>query len=304
MRPEISLDSLLVLDAIARRGSFAGAAEELHRAPSSVTYAIQRLEQSLGVSLFDRRGHRARLTPAGEALLREGRELLHLAEGVTRHVRRIATGWEAELRIAVGDLVPWPRVLELCAAFYQVAPETRLRLSLEVLGGTWDALVSGRADLVIGAPGEGPPGGGYTAEPLGEVEFVFAVAPDHPLASAPEPLSSADIRRHRVVVAADTSRGLPPRTVGVLPGQRVFTVPDLEVKRLAQCRGLGVGYLPRHLVRQDLEQGRLVEKAVEDTGGGRHTLHYAWSSHNRGQAIGWFREQLAAAAVSGAWFRT
>ncbi len=152
IKPRISLDALLVLDAIARRGSFAAAAEELHRVPSSVTYAIQKLEESLDTPLFDRRGHRARLTPAGEALLREGRDLLTLTDRVARNVKRIATGWEAELNIAVGDLIPHERVLELCEAFYQVAPETRLRLSTEVLGGTWDALVSGRADLVIGTP--------------------------------------------------------------------------------------------------------------------------------------------------------
>ncbi len=218
MNSRLDLDALLVLDAIARRGSFAAAAEELHRVPSSVTYAIQKLEESLRVTLFDRKGHRARLTPAGEALLREGRDLLSMADGVVRNVQRIATGWEAELRIAVGDLIPYGKMLDLVEAFHRITPDTRLRLSTEVLGGTWDALVSGRADLVIGAPGDGPPGGSYARHPLGEVEFVFAVAPHHPLAAEPEPLSHDVIRKYRAVAAADSSRGLPPRTVGLLPG--------------------------------------------------------------------------------------
>ena len=72
----ISLDALLVLDSISRNGSFAAAGEELHRVPSAITYTIQKLEQDLEVKLFDRSGHRARLTDAGEALLREGRHLL------------------------------------------------------------------------------------------------------------------------------------------------------------------------------------------------------------------------------------
>ena len=96
-KPRISLDALLVLDAIARRGSFAAAAEELHRVPSSVTYAIQKLEESLDTPLFDRRGHRARLTRAGEALLREGRDLLTLTDRVARNVKRIAPG-ERDIR--------------------------------------------------------------------------------------------------------------------------------------------------------------------------------------------------------------
>ena len=302
MKPEISLDALLVLDAIARRGSFSAAAGELHRVPSSVTYAIQKLEENLGVTLFDRRAHRAHLTPAGEALLREGRDLLTMADGVARNVKRIATGWEAELRIAVGDLIPWARVLELCEAFYRIAPDTRLRLSSEVLGGTWDALVSGRADLVIGAPGDGPPGGGYAVHPLGEAEFVFALAPSHPLAREPEPLASEQIRRHRAVAAADSSRGLPARTVGLLPGQPVLTVPDLETKRQAQIRGLGVGYLPRHMIAGDLSAGRLVTRATEDAGTGRHALCYAWRTRNTGKALAWFRERLCREEGGIDWF--
>lgn len=302
MKPEISLDALLVLDAIARRGSFSAAAEELHRVPSSVTYAIQKLEESLGVTLFDRRGHRAHLTPAGEALLREGRDLLTMADGVARNVKRIATGWEAELRIAVGDLMPYAKVLELCEAFYQIAPDTRLRLSSEVLGGTWDALVSGRADLVIGAPGDGPPGGGYALHPLGEVEFVFVVAPHHPLAGEPEPLTNDLIRRHRAVAAADTSRGLPPRTVGLLPGQNVLTVPDLHIKREAQKKGLGIGYLPRHLIAGDIAAGDLIVKATEDGVSTRHMLYYAWRTRHQGKALAWFKEQLCGDGKGIDWF--
>ena len=298
----INLEALVVLDAIDRRGSFAAAAKQLHRATSSVTYAIQKLENQLDVILFDRRGHRAKLTPAGEALLSEGRNLLIMADGVERNVKRVATGWEAELRIAVGDLMPWTRILELCEAFYQVAPDTRLSLSTEVLGGTWDALVSGRADLVIGAPGDGPSGGGYAHALLGDVEFLFAVAPNHPLAGATEPLSNDLIRSYRAVAAADSSRDLPPRTVGLLPGQSVLTVPDLEIKRLAQKRGLGVGYLPRHMIAGDIATGKLIVKATEDGISIRHPLYYAWRTRHQGKALIWFKDQMSADGKVIDWF--
>ena len=302
MRPGINLDALLVLDSISRKASFAAAAEELHRVPSSVTYAIQKLEDSLGVKLFDRRGHRAQLTPAGEALLQEGRDLLALADGVERNVKRVATGWEAELRIAIGDLIPSDKVLELCEAFYQVAPDTRLRIDAEVLGGTWDALVSGRVDFVIGAPGDAPAGGGYTQHPLGEVEFVFVVAPDHPLAELAEPLSNNTIRHHRAVAAADSSRGLPPRTVGLLPGQTVLTVPDMEIKRQAHIKGLGVGYMPMHLIEEDISAGRLVVKTTEDSLNAHYTIYYAWRSNHRGKALAWFKQQLCGEDSRYDWF--
>lgn len=294
MKPQINLDGLHVIDAIAREGSFAAAAEALHRVPSSVTYAVRRVEESLGVRLFDRAGHRAELTAAGEALLREGRELLQLANALGRKVQRVATGWEAELRIAVGDLVPFEPILELCDAFYAVAPDTHLQLSREVLGGAWDALHAERADLVIGAAGDAPMGEGYSVHPLGEVQFIFALAADHPLALVPEPLPMDLIRKYRAVAAADSSRGLPPRTVGLLPGQPVLTVPDLQTKREAHIRGLGVGYLPLHMIQSDIEAGRLVTRRTEDGLGSRPQLFYAWPSRHLGKGLEWFREQLMA----------
>ena len=64
----ITLDLLKVLDAIDQRGSFAAAAQALHKVPSALTYTIQKVEQDLGLKLFDRSGHRAKLTAAGNLL--------------------------------------------------------------------------------------------------------------------------------------------------------------------------------------------------------------------------------------------
>ncbi|HCA27929.1 MAG TPA: LysR family transcriptional regulator, partial [Betaproteobacteria bacterium] len=247
MNIKLSLESIAVLDAIDRKGSFAAAAKALSKVPSALTYTVQKLEQDLAVKLFERSGHRAAPTPAGRALLHEGRHLLRAAAEIESQVKRIATGWETELRIAVGDLAPLKRVLPLLAEFYALESGTRVRLSSEVFGGCWDALATGRADLAIGAPAEVPAGGGFGAQPLGTVAFVFAVAPGHPLARTPEPLSRGDIVNYRAVVAADSSRDLAPRTAGVLFGQEALTVPDIRAKLEAQRQGLGVGYLPRYL---------------------------------------------------------
>src|SRR5919199_3106227 len=96
----LTLDALIVLDAIDRAGSFAAGAEQLFRVPSAVSYTIHKLEQDLGVRIFDRSGHRAKLTSAGAQLLKDGRELLRLAEGVERKVKEVGAGWEARLAIA------------------------------------------------------------------------------------------------------------------------------------------------------------------------------------------------------------
>jgi len=289
---KLSLDALLVLDAIARKGSFAAAAEELHRVPSAITYTVQKLEQDLDVQLFDRSGHRARLTRAGEELLRDGRYLLRAATDIECRVQRIAKGWETELRIAYNDIIPAARLASLLSSFYQDAPSTRLRLSAEILGGCWDALFSGRADLVIGAPGDSPPETGAIVRPFGEIPFLFAVAPTHPLAQAEEPVSTAEVLRHRVVVAADTSRSLAPWTAGLAVGQDTLTVSTMQAKLEAQVEGLGVGYLPTSMARAALESGRLVRKHIEDESDKATRLSLAWRSRDTGKALKWWLTRL------------
>lgn len=294
---KLTLDALLVLDAIDRKGSFAAAADDLHRVPSALTYTVQKLEQDLDATLFDRSGHRARLTPAGRKLLDEGRHLLRAAHTLEQIVRRVATGWETELRIAVDELVPMARIYPLIDAFYQQEDcGTQLRISREGLGGSWEALLDGRADLVLGATGEGPAGGRCATRLLGEQTFIFVVAPGHPLADAPEPLTEETLQQYRAVAAADTSRRLPPRTSALLSGQDVLTLPDLETKLEAQRLGLGVGYLPGYLVAEDLARGTLLEKAVASNPPAPQ-LFAAWRTGEDGRALHWFLQRLEDPAI-------
>ncbi|WP_455218297.1 LysR family transcriptional regulator [Kaarinaea lacus] len=287
----LTLDALTVLDAIDRKGSFAAAAEEIYRVPSAISYTVQKLEQDLDITIFDRSGHRASLTPAGRALLEEGRHLLRAARDLENHVKRISTGWEAELNIAVEAIISVEALLPLVKEFYSENSGTRIQLRNEVLAGSWDALATGRADIIIGAVGDGLPEGNYNSMPLGEITMVFVVSPDHLLASHEEPVSSANIRKHRAVAIADSSLHLARRSSGLLTGQDVLTVPDMETKIQAQINGLGVGYIPEHLIRSEISEGKLVVKHVENEAIQREAL-IAWRSDHQGNALKWFRKKL------------
>ena len=288
---DLTLDALIVLDAIDRKGSFAAAAEALYRVPSAISYTVQKLEQDLDTPIFDRSGHRAILTPAGKSLLDEGRHILRSANDLECHVKRIVTGWEAELCIAVDTILPQTALLPLIHDFYKGNSGTRLQVRREVLGGSWDALITGRADLIIGASSESPPDGSYSSVPLGEIEMVFAVAPSHPLASSDEPISNATLLQHRAVAVADTSRQLTPRTSGLLTGQDVLTVADMEAKLEAQIQGLGVGYLPLHRIKPAVEKGTLIIKSVESPRS-KITILLAWRIDHQGKALKWFVDEL------------
>jgi DNA-binding transcriptional LysR family regulator len=287
----LTLDALQVLDAVDRKGSFAAAAEELHRVPSAITYSVQQLESGLGVSVFDRRGHRAVLTEAGRELLNEGRHLLRAAADLECRVQQVAKGWEVELRIAVSSALDIEKLFGIVAEFYGQKTGTRLRFSHEVLAGSWDALAGGRADLSIGASGDPPPGGGYATRTLGRIELVFVAAPFHPICDEPQPLTDETIQRYRAVSIADSSRHLPPRTVGLLSGQDVLTVPSVEAKAAAHIAGLGVGFLPRWMAERETLAGtlRILEVAGARPGG---EALVAWRTSHEGRALKWFVKRL------------
>lgn len=290
----LSLDALLVLDAIARRGSFAAAAEEVHRTTSTLSYTVQKLERDLGVSLFDRSGHRAELTEHGRLLLAEGRELLDQALALERRMRTLGRGWEPTLRLCINELVGLAPVYAVVRDFQAEGHPTRLRIDSGVLGGPWEALLAQRADLAICEVPAAPPAE-IAHAPLWTVDFVFAVAPDHPLAAAPQPLKAAEIRRHCVVVAADSALAAPPRSSGVAQARDVLTVDSLAAKFEAQLAGLGIGFLPVPLAAPALADGRLVALRVVAPKP-RVALSLAWRADAQGPALRWFVERLRALA--------
>ena len=311
-RNALTPDALAMMDTIARTGSFAAAARELGKVPSALTYSVRQLEDALDVLLFDRSSRQARLTAAGTELLVEGRRLLAEMDAVANRVHRVSTGWETQLTIACDAAISRRTVLELCEAFYALRPKdlggsgpgTRLRLRTEVMSGTLEALVSGQADLAIGLPTDTPAQAGIELRPLGEVEFIFVLAPHHPLAARPEPLTDDCLYPHRGVAVADSAQRLTPITVNLLPGQDVLTVTSMEDKREAILMGLGAGFLPEPLVHEDLAAGRLVQKAVARQ---RRVarIQYGWRTAAapqprrapQGLGLRWWLDQLESAAT-------
>lgn len=292
-RDVLTPDALAMLQTIAATGSFAAAARELSLVPSALTYRVRRIEDALDVLLFDRSSRQARLTEAGAELLREGSRLLEEIDAVANRVKRVATGWESQLTIAVDSIISKTTVLELCESFFALNPPTRIKLRDETLSGTLACLTSGQADLALGIAESGT-NADIHSKPLGDVSFVYAVAPHHPLASAPEPLKDEWIRQHRAVAVADTIARGNGVTMGLLGGQDVFTVATMKDKLDVQLRGLGSGFVPECMARAYIETGRLVVKKMERPQR-IVRVNYAWRSPTKadhGRALTWWLAQL------------
>ena len=300
-RDVLTPDALAMLQAIAAAGSFAGAARDLGVVPSALSYRVRQIEDALDVLLYDRGSRQARLTEAGAELLREGARLLEEIDAVANRVRRVATGWEPQLTVVMDSIISRATMMELCESFFALQPPTRIKLREETLSGTLEALTSGQADLALGVV-DTSNATGIHGKPLGDVRFVYAVAPHHPLASAPEPLKDEVIRQHRAVAVADSVTRGGGLTVGLLGGQDVFTVANMPAKLDAQLRGLGCGFVPECMARAYIETGRLVVKKMERPQR-IVRLNYAWRGGARsehGRALKWWLAQLESPATRAA----
>jgi len=291
----LTLEDLQLLEAVRATGSLSRAAARLGKAPSTVSAAARQLEERVDALLFDRSAYRIALTPAGLLLVEQSARLHADAQRLTQRVRQVAKGWEAELHIATDELANIEALLPLVSAFDALESAVRLRFTHEVLGGTWEALLEQRADLVVAATNEPPGVAQLQWFELTRLEWVFAVAPSHPLVRASKrgklALSREQIGAFRSVAVADTSRLGQARSYGVQAAQDRLAVPSMRAKIAAQAAGLGVGWLPLERVRAQLERGTLIALPTEEPRE-PNVLYVGWQSSRAGPALQWWVDKL------------
>lgn len=283
--PKITLDQWAALVAVVDHGGYAQASARLHRTQSTVTYTVQRLEEQLGLKVFERRGRKAVLTSAGAMLYRRGKSLLEDAARVERSAAALAQGWEPELRIAVDMIFPTWLLLRALARFGDQHPDVRIELIESALGGTEDALTGGDADFVIGSLVPG----GFVGDPLMHVRFVCAAAPSHPLLGLRRALTLEDLRQHRHLIVRDS--GVRRSRSGGWLNERRWTVSNKATSIRAARMGLGYAWFAEENIREELDSGALVALPLEEGAERYVTLYLVYADR---QAAGPGTLRLAA----------
>ena len=239
-RNVLTPDALAMMDVIARTGSFAAAARELGKVPSSLTYSVRQLEDALDVLLFDRRSRQARLTAAGVELLTEGRRLLEQMDAVASRVKRVAAGWETQLSIAADGVISRITVFELCEAFYSLAPSlaTSLARSLAtartVVGGPLPTQGHTRAPAAAlrgGGNADAQADGARPPATLGGPGTRLRLRTEI-MAGTWEALTSGQVD---LAIGVGTERGLPPGVQMKELGSMAFVFAVAPHHPLAQC---------------------------------------------------------------------
>ena len=272
--PRITLDQWAALVAVVEQGGYGQASKRLHRTQSTVTYTIKKLEDQLGLKVFERQGRRAALTPAGQVLYRRGKSLLDDASRLERSAAGLAQGWEAEVRLAVEAIFPTWLLLRALAEFGDEHPDIRVELIEAVLGGVEEALTEGRVDFIIGTLVPG----GFIGDALMQVRFVCAAAPTHPLHRLGRPVEIEDLRAHRHLVVRDS--GMRRSRSGGWLNERRWTVSNKATSIRAACMGLGFAWYAEENIREELQSGLARAPAADGRSGTlRHPVPRVRGSH-------------------------
>lgn len=293
MLDAMSLDQLRTFIAAAEEGSFSAAGRKLRRAQSVVSTTLANLEQQVGFPLFERTGRYPHLTEAGRALLSQARQAVDSMDAFKARARTLAEGLEPELVVAVDVMFPIETLTAAVQAFHQAFPGTPLRLYVEALGAVLQPLLDGNCRVaVIGSLPDIPDG--CASEFLLSVAAVCVVAPSHPLAAMQGPIPRAAAAEHVQLVLTDRSSLTAGRNFGVM-SSTTWRLGDLGAKHAFLRAALGWGYMPLHMVEDELRDGKLVEIRLEGqpavgSGFSMHALHM--KELPPGPAGRWFVNQL------------
>jgi DNA-binding transcriptional LysR family regulator len=248
-----TLDQWEALYAVVQWGGFGPAAAHLNRSQSTISYAIRRLQEQIGIRIFELVGRRARLTESGRALLADVAPLLSGFVSLEGRARALASGGENQIGLAVDSIYPNERLFRALAEFTRLYPHVRLKVRQGVFMSSADAFATHGANLCITGfmPRE------YFSKPILDIRLLAVARANHPLLQKDRPLTRFDLMQHLMVVIEGTE-GPTPRRQPRSPSQRYLAVNNIDAGIDAVRSGLCFGWLPVCRIGSYMRSGEII----------------------------------------------
>jgi len=255
----LTLRQLEIFQAIALRGSTTAAAQSVPLSQSATSAALNELERTLDVRLFDRVGKRLLLNDNGRVLLPAALAVLDGARTAATSFAAPGTG-AADLRLFASTTVGNYLLPRLLARFRDLQPGTQMRLRIGNTQEVVDAVREFETDLGLI---EGPcRAAAIRVIPWLEDELVIVAAPTHALAKAKRGrLTAAQLGRALWLMrepGSGTREAVEQALLTHLPSMpATMTLGSSEAIKNAVAEGLGVSYLSRYVVQELVATKRL-----------------------------------------------
>ncbi|MGQ3888823.1 LysR family transcriptional regulator [Legionella sp. CNM-1927-20] len=238
---KVTLEQWRVLQTIVEEKSFAKAAQKLHKSQSSISYALMKLQESLGIQVMDLQGRKAVLTEQGIQILNMSKQLTRLAKNIENTAHNFKSNYEKILRLAVDEIFPPKILLKILHQFGLSNTQTRIILKHGLLSGPSELLTNGEAEIaIISKIPEG-----YLGDKLMDIESIPYAHIDSPLHQ--KELTLEDLYNERYIIAQDS--GIKnQRNEGWLGSEFHWKVSSMEMKIQCVAHGIGFSWLPKQLV--------------------------------------------------------
>ncbi|MEW6446386.1 MAG: LysR family transcriptional regulator [Pseudomonadota bacterium] len=277
--------------AVAEQASFSLAAEKLHLSQPAISKRIAQLENSLGVTLFDRLGRRIALTEAGRALHPVAERILRDVRETRQVIANLSTEISGPLSVVTSHHIGLRRLPPILKDYTRRHPAVRLDLAFMDSEQACQAVERGEFELgIVTQPLR--PAQSLAITPLWEDPLVIAVAPDHPLAKL-ESVTLEQLGQHPAILPAvgTYTRTIIEATILQRHGALdvILETNYLETLRTMVAIGLGWSALPRKMVGDDVVEAPVEGLAIRRTLGiVRHAGRTV--SHAAGALVGLLRE--------------
>jgi len=248
-----TLEGWEILQVIVHLGSFAAAAQQLNRSQSTISYAISRLQDQVGIKLLELKDRRAHLTEAGRVLLADAEPHLAGFHQLEQRARSLSSGGESEIRLSVDSIYPNERLFAALFEFSRRFPYVHPKLRQATFLSSEAEFSAHGVHICIAALTSRE----YYAQPILGIKMLAVARRDHPLHSLLRPASRIDLLQHTIVTiegSASSGGRRQPRS----PAQRFLSVTTIEAAIDAVRSGLCFGWLPVYRIQSYLDARELL----------------------------------------------
>jgi len=264
MMQEMNLHRLATFQVVAKHCSYVRAAEELHFSQPAVSAQIRQLEESLGVRLFDRIGHKTHLTLAGEELYRYSQKIFTLIDETLETMDALRNPHYGSLCVGADTTVGTYVVPRVLGEFRNLYPNVDITLEVVNRGYLVEAMEQNKLDMVI--MGKIPTEIPVFVAPFAPNELVLIAPPTHRLAGCIRVPFTELAREHFLLreIGSGTRAALEEAFQNAgLPLQVCMQMGNNSAIKQSVAVGLGIALISRVAIDIELETKRLVMLDIE-----------------------------------------
>ena len=218
---------------------------------------ISRRNSASRCSIAESTRQKPQLTEAGRTVLSEARTVSNRINGLRAKVKGLLQGLEAEIDVVLDVMLPAWRVVDALKAFRVEFPTVSLRLYTEALGAVTQMVLDRNATIGVCGPLDVEVRRARAHRGRQRRAPIPVAAPDHPLARGGRNAPGSG-RDHIQLVLTDRSPLTRGQDNGVI-GTQTWRLADLGSKHMLLKEGIGWGFMPEPMVREDITAGRLVQ---------------------------------------------